>query len=378
MATTAIETGTIVERETRDFEAKDSYSAADLIVHAARKSGRGAFSIGREMLKCSLGKAKLKPAEYVLYGFYDSSKYSEAEREAFVSAAMHGRIVSEFNDYGWFEAAGDKWLSSVFLAGDATPQAETLAVVDTGSRAYHGKPMLSTPVSLRDFLTSDQDFPLFCKFNNGRWSLGASIITGADKTHIFLKGKEPLSYEDFFREHIGGHVFLIQKFVHNHSFLQRYTSTTATVRMVNVWREDGLWTPHAVLKLPSEQNEADNFWRAGNLVCQLDLQTGEIQSAVGRDGPDLIRHDLHPETRHPILGERLPHWTKVLELNKRVAELYHPVKYQTQDIAITEDGPVEIEFNWGGAFELPQIATGQGFMTQEMRETFRSLGSSRV
>ena len=378
MADAMMKADTIVERDTQAFESKDSYSAADLIAYAAKKSGRGALSIGREMMKFSRSKAKLKPAEYVLYEFYDRERYTPEERAAFISAEMHGKIVYQFNDYGWFEVAGDKWLSAVLLAQDGTPQPDTIAVIDTAPRAYHGAPKLTTPEALRDFLTGGPEFPLFCKYNNGRWSLGANIVTGADATHIHLRGQEPLTYAAFFQTHVGEHVFLIQKFVENHSFLKQYTPTTATVRMVNLWREDGLWTPHAILKLPSAQNEADNFWRAGNLVCALDVDTGEIQTVVGRDGPGLVRHDVHPETGKPIIGERLPHWDRLRELNARVAALHHPIKYQTQDIAITEDGPVEIEFNWGGAFELPQIATGRGFLTPEMRAAFRSFGSTRV
>lgn len=370
--------GTVVEQDTKAFEAKDTCSVADLIAHAAKLSGRGALSIGREMMRHSLGKSKIKPAEYVLYGFYDKDKYTEEERSAFISAAMHGKIVDEFNDYGWFETAGDKWLSSAFLTRGETPQPENLAVIDTGPRCYPGGEKLATPDALRSFLCAEHAFPLFCKYNNGLWSVGASIITGADKSHIYMKGKPPLSYEGFFQDYVGSNVFLIQRFVKNHSFLKQYTSTTATVRMVNVWHEDRLWTPHAILKLPSEKNDADNFWRSGNLVCQLDRETGEILSVVGRDGPGLIRHETHPETGKHIIGERLPHWQEVLKLNNRVAEMHYPVKYQTQDIAITEDGPVEIEFNWGGAFELPQIASGQGFLTPQMRDVFRSLGSTKV
>ena len=378
MKAATMDTGTIIESDTKAFETKDKYSAPDLIVHAARRSGRGAFSIGREMMSFSLGKAKLQPSEYVLYALYERERYSQAERQAFISAAMHGKIVYEFNDYGWFDVAGDKWLSSVFLGRDGTPQPETLAVIDTSPRRYQGGVKLSSADALRDFLTGEQGFPLFCKYNNGRWSVGASVITRADETHIHMKGKSPIRYEDFLREYVGSHVFLIQRFVENHPFLKQYTSTTATVRMVNIWRDDRLWTPHAILKLPSKENDADNFWRAGNLVCQLDVETGEVLTVVGRDGPDLIRHEVHPETGKNIIGERLPHWREVLQLNARVAEMHYPVKYQTQDIAITEDGPVEIEFNWGGAFELPQIATGQGFFTEEMREAFRGLGSRRV
>lgn len=379
MTDATIDSVSIIERENLAFEKKGSYNTTDLIVHAVRKSGRNPFAIGREMIRYSRSKAKLKFHEYVQYRFYDRDLYTDEERAAFISAAMHGRVVDECLDYGWFELCEDKWLSSVFLDADDTPQPLTLAVIDTSPRGYQGVTKIETPEALKDFLTGGQEFPLFCKFNNGRWSVGANIIDAADATHLHLRGKEPMSHEQFFTDFIGENVFLIQNFVENHEFLRRYTPTTATVRMVNMWTDKtNLWTPHAILKLPSARNAADNFWRDGNLVCNLDAKTGEILTVVSKDGPDLVNHDVHPETGAAIIGQRLPHWDKVLETNARMAALHYPVKYASQDIAITDDGPVVIEFNHGGAFELPQIASGTGFMTPQVREFFRSIGSTKV
>ena len=287
-------------------------------------------------------------------------------------------MTNECNKPGWWIVAGDKWVSSIFVGASGVPMHEIVAVINTGPRSYDGTAKITTPDALRDFLTRAPEFPLFCKLNDGKWSVGASTITGADATHIHLKGRAPIIYANFFADQIGKDVFLIQKFVSNHSFLQNYTPTTATVRMVNMWTDKGLWTPHAILKRPSAQNDADNFWRPGNLVCQLDEVTGEILTVVGKDGPDLIRHETHPETGTAVLGLRLPHWDALLDLNARFAAQHAAVSYSTQDIAITQDGPVLIECNWGGSFELPQIATGRGFMTPEVRAFFRSIGSKWV
>lgn len=378
MSDITINGNSLVERDTKAFYGKDRYNVADLIAHAARKSGRGAFAIGREMLKHAHGPAKLKFNEYVQYGLYDPERHSEPERRAFISGYMHGKIVGDCINRDWHEVTNDKWINSVYVQSDGIAVPEILAVIDSSPRAYQNVEKLSGADALRGFLTQYREFPLFCKFNAGCWSVGASIITDADDTHIHLRGKAPMRYADFLGEIVGDDVFLIQKFVQNHAFLLDYTPTTATVRTINMWTDDGLWTPHALLKLPSGRNEADNFWRSGNLVCALDAETGEILSVVGKDGPDLKNHDQHPETGRDILGKRLPHWQAVCEMNARAAALHSPVRYSSTDIAITDAGPVLIEFNWGAAFELPQIATGKGFMTEPVRAFFRSCGSKRV
>ena len=48
------------------------------------------------------------------------------------------------------------------------------------------------------------------------------------------------------------------------------------------------------------------------------------------------------------------------------------------DIAITADGPVLIEINTGGGFDLPQLASGEGFLSDEVANFFRACGFNGV
>ena len=82
----------------------------------------------------------------------------------------------------------------------------------------------------------------------------------------------------------------------------------------------------------------------------------------------------HPETGDPLVGASLPQWRELRELNAACARLFAPVRYHSLDIAITENGPVVIEINFGGGFDLPQFATGKGLLTDEIRGFFESCG----
>jgi hypothetical protein len=48
------------------------------------------------------------------------------------------------------------------------------------------------------------------------------------------------------------------------------------------------------------------------------------------------------------------------------------------DIAITQEEPVLIEINTGGGFDLPQYASGAGFLTEEVRNFFQSCGYEKL
>jgi hypothetical protein len=138
--------------------------------------------------------------------------------------------------------------------------------------------------------------------------------------------------------------------------------------------ETKLRTPFALIKIPGPSSIADNYWRPGNIIADIDLETGEIRRAVTGKGIDLKELQVHPATSEPIVGKVLPFWKELRAVNEVCARLYAPVRFNSLDIALTANGPVVVEVNNGGGFDLPQLASGQGFLTPENHEFFASCG----
>ena len=61
-------------------------------------------------------------------------------------------------------------------------------------------------------------------------------------------------------------------------------------------------------------------------------------------------------------------------LARECSGIFAPVRYQSMDIAILAQRPSIIEVNTGGAFNIPQLAGGRGFLTDEVLEFFRACG----
>jgi hypothetical protein len=59
---------------------------------------------------------------------------------------------------------------------------------------------------------------------------------------------------------------------------------------------DGPRAVRAVGKLPAPSNIADNFWRPGNLVAAIDVETGVIERAVRGTGGEMEINAEHPRT----------------------------------------------------------------------------------
>ena len=379
MSDASLNAGTVVEADRKTYHDKHKFNPTELLSHAAKASGRGVIQLGLEARKLRKGRQALELDEYVRFRLYDTEAHSAEERNEFASWLLHNPIINEVNDLIWFGVTEDKWLSSKMLEADGLPVPETLGVIDsTGTRAYHGTAAIDGPDALRALIGQGMEMPLFGKNLRGLGSMGVFVITAADDEGVILRDVGRMSYQAFFDDVICGFRFLLQKFVWNCAMLREFTDTTATIRVINMIDGDGVYVPCAVLKLPLNRNPADNFWRDGNMLCDIDPKTGEIRTLVRAKGPELEHLDRHPETDGEIIGRKLPHWERLREINERVARLHAPLNYQSTDIALTDDGPVVIEVNAGSSFTLPQYASGKGFFTPKVRALFRSYGSKTV
>lgn len=366
---------TALAQDIGKMKAREKVNVTAVLVQAARDCGRNPISIYFDYLRLRKQPGKLQFYEYILYELYDKARWNDAERDEFVSAHIHWPLVTPCNDRTWWAVTEDKWLSSCFLEQNGVPVPKTLAVFDNGRRSYGDTRKLTNETDLKSFLSERREYPIFGKPIRGVWSAGAMRIAGHTNTHILMDGERPSTYEEVAKEFIGDQPYIFQDCLTPHSFFDGITDAMPTIRSVNILNDNGLTVPYTLLKLPRQGNIADNLWRAGNLLCEVDPKTGTIKSIVSvKDGRRSTLDSL-PDTNRKLVGEALPFWDNLRELNESVALLHAANRYGSTDIALTPDGPVVVEVNNSCAFELVQIGTGKGFLTPEMASFFRKHGA---
>ncbi|MEL6839719.1 MAG: sugar-transfer associated ATP-grasp domain-containing protein [Pseudomonadota bacterium] len=363
----------------QDEDLKKMHAASDAnllgqLAEAARAVGASPVSLGLDFRKLSKGRGKLNMNEYLRYGLYDRKKWSDDERSRFVSSSLHWPIVEHCIDRKWWAVTEDKWISSIVLERANMPIPRTLAVFDKGPRRYPAETQLATAAQLKDFLKSCERFPIFAKANAGVASAGALKITGVTDTHIEIAGRDAATFTEVTDTLFGDHQYIIQDCLEPHAFFDGLTDAVATVRCLNLIDDDGVQVPYTVLKLPGASNIADNFWRGGNMICDVDPASGEIRSLVRNDDGALTTLKEHPAQGRSVIGEMLPDWDAMMRINAEVALIHAPNRFASTDMALTKDGPVVVEVNNGCAFELIQIATGQGLLTDKMIAFFQKCG----
>lgn len=353
------------------LQARDS-SLKELLAYAARKTGKSAFKIQKEFMAMARPPSRLNMVEYVRNGLYDTNRHGAEERARFLSNDLHWPITHACNTQSWAGTAEDKLVAATLLQAGGVAVPDSVAILGKTQRLFPGLEVIASEEALRTVLSRYQGERLFCKIVDGMVSFGAFRIETWDADTISCFGHAPMSYEAFLSEFVGNNGYVMQRSLRNHADFDCYTSALATVRMVNLVRENDVYCPMAVLKLPQGDNIADAFWRPGNLACSIDPETGRIQTVAQRGTETEFLRD-HPEIAG-LMGLQLPDWQELRAMNERAARIFAPIRYQSTDIALTPDGPVVVELNYGGGFDLPQYASGRGLLTPEVRQFFESHG----
>lgn len=96
----------------------------------------------------------------------------------------------------------------------------------------------------------------------------------------------------------------------------------------------------------------------GGLIGSIDYETGIITNVVDEYGKKYV---LHPDTKVPLVGFRVPKWEEAVAFAKELAGVLPYCRYVGWDLAFTEDGWVMVEGNSRGQFVGFQLPTGVGF-----------------
>lgn len=144
-----------------------------------------------------------------------------------------------------------------------------------------------------------------------------------------------------------------------------------TIRMVTFLAPDGtVEVPWAVLKTPG-QGRVVNTRRLGALMAPVDLGTGRLGTAVGPAENTWVvdEVEVHPETGARFDDVVVPEWTEVMALVERGAREFSELPGLGWDVAITDEGPLLLETNWGFGTAVQQITLDRGLRT-ELRERY--------
>jgi hypothetical protein len=364
---------TIARRKT--LEAPPRLDLAENVRVAARVSGS---HFAARMLRAARGSGKLSAHEFFYYRLYDPA-LPEAALDRFVGKKVQNRLHLACNSMAWFAACHDKLLWSSILAGANLAIPDTVAVFNKVGQ-FGAIEHLKSEDDLTAFVANRRNYPLFCKPVDGINSLGAIRIEGIAEGDLIINGGEQRALGDVLRfmASLSPAGYLLQKVLPPCPALVPITGAAiASIRFLVLLSEDGPAIEGAVIKLPTRNQIADNFWRSGNMLGAIDRASGTITRTIVGTGSNLKVVEREPASGINLVGFAIPHFRAAQSLCLQAAVHFRGIRTQSWDVALTADGPVLLEMNFGGDLNLHQLAHNRGILSDAYCRHLTACGYKR-
>ena len=293
---------------------------------------------------------------------------SQEEANSHVGKVRQTELHDLCNSDLWVATSGDKALFELVLRGANLPVVETLGVLSKSLRSGF-EIQMHTKQDLKSFLI-EQQLPIFCKPIDGMFGIGTFIVDALDGEKIFLRGRPSETLDDFYSyiTKFSRTGYLFQRVIRQTiSLTQLIGAGVATIRFLI------FTTPHprivsAVLRGAPASSICDNFWQPGSLLASIDVNTGQIANALLNEDSVISSISRVPSTSHRIEGVRIEQWEEAVKLVLQAACLFPMVRTQSWDIALSEDGPIAVEYNWGGDLNIHQLANRRGIYDETYKD----------
>jgi alpha-L-glutamate ligase-like protein len=216
------------------------------------------------------------------------------------------------------------------------------------------------------------------KPNRGAAGRGVIVITGRSSADFVRHNGNVMTLEAL-KHHISGilsglfslgatedEALIQQRVVPDPALSTISFQGTADIRVI-VYRGEPVM---AMLRLPTKASGGRANLHQGAIGAGVDLVTGVTHHAVLRNR----KAEIHPDTQNSVIGFQVPHWSRILEMSRKVSEAVG-MGYTGIDIVLDRThGPLLLEANARPGLAI-QISNAQGLLHQ-LERVDRQLGGS--
>jgi hypothetical protein len=358
-------------------QSKQKASIVDTLKAIATESG-GSYGFVAKYMKVAQKPGRMIFDEFVAMRLWDQTLYGSTDIREFIGYyGMRDIFLIANFDHMAYGLMQNKIAANAILAEHGLPTIPTAAFhCQAGGKGIRKS---STPTELADMLLERLEYPIFCKPLNGLQSLGTASFDACDRaarTLVRQDGTEINADQFALEVHTayGKGGYLIQPRVRPAKEIADVCGQrTATVRVLTILDEGTPKIIRACWKIPGGANSADNYWREGNLLAGVDVETGAVGQPMTGKGLSYRVMDNHPDTGARITGMTIPQWQAIKETALAGAAVMSQFGLVGWDITASEAGPVIVEMNETPDFTLPQMAEKKGVYDAEFADFIKRM-----
>ncbi len=332
-------------------------------------------------------------SDYYWYKLYDDDYLTGGGARDFLGWRLQQQFSLALNPRNAVLPAWDKYVFMQLASSAGLPVAPIRACFHRAERVSENLGIhLKSKEAVANYLRDPSIYPLFGKPAYSQQGYGSAYLAGynpASDSLSLLDGKA-ISIESFVkrldetvdhRYHKPECGFLFQKSFTLAPEIQSLTNWSAicSVRVICLNGPEGVKILRAVWKVAVPPNHVDNFslGKNGNLLADVNLETGEVSRMVGGFWPNTQVFINHPFSGQLVDGFRLPGWKKIVDACQRAGAVFPLMKIHHWDFALTDQGPIILELNDLGGTEIAQVH-GTGLLTEETREFLKRYANTQA
>jgi hypothetical protein len=346
---------------------------AEALMRAVTASGTSTARLLQDYARLAFGPGRLSFNDYIRLRLFDDHLYGHTDKRAFVGGRANREIAITVNyRHDWFGMLSSKLAAAAYLRAYGLPTIPMVALYgETLGLPCDG--LVRTPEELLALLRRAAIYPLFGKPVESYQSLGSASLRAYDPSTdsiVFVDGRAiPVGeFASDIRNHYA-HGYLFQPLIVPHAAIRSICGDRlATVRILTMATAAGPRIARVSWKIPAGANSADNYWRSGNVLAQIDTKTGTVGRAFTGSGFDLKEVSEHPDSQQRLGGFALPDWEKLCQIALEGARVMRHMPLIGWDIASTDAGAMIVEMNETPDFLLHQLADSRGMLDQDFND----------
>jgi Sugar-transfer associated ATP-grasp len=349
---------------------------------AEQQTGKSWSTQMREILALKRTGGQCGITDYYWHKLYDDDYLKGGGRKDFLGWRLLQEFSLALNPRYAVLPAWDKIVFTQIASAAGLPVAPVTACFHRSDRI---SPALGTHLDSIEragsFLRDPSVYPMFGKPAFSQGGYGAAYLAGYDRASdsiVSLDGAAT-SVDDFLqrldspvdhRYHKPQCGYLFQVPLAPAKEIRSLTDWSAIcgVRVICLNGPEGVKLIRAMWKIALPPNHTDNFGvgNHGNLLANVNLETGEVDTVIGGLWPGTKVYQNHPLTGAAFADFRLPGWAELLDICRAGGKLFPLMKIHHWDFAVTDQGPMIMELNDLGGTQIPQMH-GHGLLTEMSR-----------